>query len=336
MSAERPPVLASIVGQESAVALLARAVATDRLAHAYAFVGPPGVGRRTTAVALAQAVLCPERGCGACSVCRRVLAGQHADARLIAPTPPRDNPKGVPLIRIEHVRELERTAALAPHEGPRKVFILDDADRLTRETPQALLKTLEEPPPRTLLVLVISQPRALPPTVMSRCQRVRFRPLPAAIVEALLEARGVPADDRALLARLSRGQVGLALAAPLEDLRGRRDAAVALLGLDVARLTARLGDARPDRATVAGFLDVYRTWYRDALCLAVGGDAALLVHGDREADLRALAGARPPMALVAALEALRAAAEGLDANVAPRLVLEHALLSMAAPGRQAA
>jgi DNA polymerase-3 subunit delta' len=336
MTAALPPVLASIVGQEAAVALLARAVTGDRLAHAYAFVGPPGVGRRTTAVALAQAVLCPARGCGDCATCRRVLAGHHPDAHLIAPTPPRDNPKGAPLIRMEHVRELERTAALAPHEGPRKVYILDDADRLTRETPQALLKTLEEPPPRTLLVLVIAQPRALPPTVLSRCQVVRFRPLPGPVVERLLEARGVPAEDRPLLARLSRGQVGLALAAPLDDVQGRRDAALALLGLDVGPLASRLADARPDRATVAGLLDVYRTWYRDALCLAVGGDRALLVHADREAPLRALAGTLPPMALVAALEALRGATEGLEANVAPRLVLEHALLALAVPGRRAA
>jgi DNA polymerase-3 subunit delta' len=294
------------------------------------------VGRRTTALALAQAVLCPAGGCDACATCRRVTGGRHPDCHLVAPTPPRDNPRGAPLLRLEHVRELERTAALAPHEGRRKVYVVDDAERMSRETPQALLKTLEEPPPRTLVVLVVSQPRALPPTVLSRCQRVRFRPLPPPALERLLEARGVAAADRPLLARLARGQVGLALAEGLDDVRARREAALALLGADAGTLATRLGDARPDRTTVQGFLDVYRSWYRDALCLAVGADPALLLHADREADLRALAGAAGWKGLAAALAALREAAVGLEVNVAPRLVLEHALLSSGRAARRVA
>ena len=177
MSGAAPHAWACIVGQSAAVALLRRAIAADRMAHAYAFVGPSGVGRRLAAVAFGQAALCAAEGCGTCATCRRVAAGQHPDCHMITPTPPRDNPKGAPMIRIEEVRELERMAALAPHEASRKVFILDDADRMTLPTAQALLKTLEEPPPRTHLVMIIANPRALPPTLMSRCQRVRFGPL---------------------------------------------------------------------------------------------------------------------------------------------------------------
>jgi DNA polymerase-3 subunit delta' len=324
-----PGVWAGIVGQAGAIALLQRAIALDRLAHAYAFVGPAGVGRRLTAVALAQAALCATEGCGTCAVCRRVAAGQHPDCQVIAPTPPRDNPKGAPLIRIEQIRELERTAALAPHEGARKVFILDEAERMTLPTAQALLKTLEEPPPRTHLVLVVTNPLALPPTVLSRCQRVRFRPLADADAAGLLESRGVPSAASGLLARITEGRPGLALATDLEALRARRAAALALTAEPPARLGVALDGAPTDRMTVAGYLECYWSWYRDALCLAAGGDAALLVHADQEAALRALAARMPTPALVAALARVKAAWVALEANVNPRLALETALLGLA-------
>lgn len=323
-----PAVWAGIVGQPAAVALLQRAIAQDRLAHAYAFVGPSGVGRRLTAVAFARAVLCPARGCVRCATCRRVALGQHPDCRVIAPTPPRDNPKGLPTIRIEQVRELERTAALAPLEGGRKVFVLDDAERMTLPTAQALLKTLEEPPPRTLLVLVIQNPRALPPTVLSRCQRVRFLPLGEAAAAGLLEGRGISPATSGLLARLAQGRPGLALEMDLDALRARRQAALALAAEPPARLGAALDAASIDRATVATYLELYWSWYRDALCLAAGGDPALLVHADQEGELRALAARVPAPALAAALTRVKAAWVALEGNLNPRLALETALLGL--------
>jgi DNA polymerase-3 subunit delta' len=323
-----PAVWAGIVGQPAAVALLQRAIAQDRLAHAYAFVGPSGVGRRLTAVAFARAILCPARGCGACATCRRVAAGQYPDCQVITPTPPRDNPKGVPTIRIEQVRELQRTAALAPLEGGRKVFVVDDAERMTLPTAQALLKTLEEPPPRTHLVLIMANPRALPPTVLSRCQRVRFRPLGEAEAQRLLEARGVPPAASGLLARLAQGRPGLALGMDLDALRARRQAALALAAEPPARLGVALDAAPTDRATVATYLEFYWSWYRDALCLAAGGSAALLVHADEEAQLRALAARAPAPALAAALARVKVAWVALEGNLNPRLALETALLGL--------
>jgi DNA polymerase-3 subunit delta' len=314
-----------VVGQDAAVALLRRAVAADRLAHAYAFVGPPGVGRRLVALGLAQACLCRAGGCGTCPACRRVAAGQHPDCHLVAPVPPADNPRGAPAIRIEQVRALEHQAALAPHEGARKVFVVDDAERTTLPAAQAFLKTLEEPPPRTLLVLVVANPRALPPTVLSRCQRVRFRPLGPEALAALLAARGRAPAEGALLARLCRGQLGAALAADADELRARREAALALAGLPPAARLARLDETRPDRATAAAYLEVYWFWFRDALCLAAGAPPALLVHADREPDLAALGRASGAPALAARLARVREAWQALEGNVTPRLVLDHAL-----------
>jgi DNA polymerase-3 subunit delta' len=327
-STAAPGVWAGIVGQPAAVTLLRRAIALDRPAHTYAFVGPSGVGRRLTAVAFAQALLCSTHGCGACAVCRRVAAGQHPDCQVVQPTPPKDNPKGAPMIRIEQVRDLERTAALAPLEGSRKVFVLDEAERLTLPTAQALLKTLEEPPPRTHLVLILANPRALPPTVLSRCQRVRFRPLDAAETARLLEGRGVPAAASPLLARLTEGRPGLALGTDLDALRARREAALALAAEPAARLGTALDGATVDRATVTAYLELYWSWYRDALCLAAGGSAALLVHADQEPALRALAARTSAAALATALGRVKAAWVALETNVNPRLALETALLGL--------
>jgi len=323
------PLWEAIVGQHQAVALLRRAVAADRVAHAYAFVGPAGVGRRLTALAFAQACLCPRQGCGTCSACRRVAAESHPDCQRLTPTPPRDNPRGAAVIRIEQVRELAHWAALTPLEASRKVFIVDDADRMTLPTAQALLKTLEEPPPRTLLILIVANPRALPPTVLSRCQSVRFRPLEEAQVAALLETRGLDSAGSQLLARLCQGQVGRALGSDLAEVQRRRAAALALAATALPRLGNRLDAAGLDRAVVAAYLEVYWLWYRDALCLAAGGDPSLIVNADRGDDLAALAGRVPATALADTLSAIKEAWLALEGNVSPRLVLEQTLLAVA-------
>jgi DNA polymerase-3 subunit delta' len=223
---------------------------------------------------------------------------------------------------------VEHWAALAPHEGSRKVFVVDDADRLTPDAAEALLKTLEEPPPRTLLVLVVANVRALPPTVLSRCQVVRFRPVPEAEVAALLAARGADPETAQLLARLTRGQIGRALEVDLAAVRDRRAAALDLLQVARPALAGRLDDGPPDRAGVATMLETYWLWYRDALCLAAGGDAGLLVNVDRGDELRALAARAGLPGLAEALRTVKGAWLALEANVSPRLCLEHVLLAL--------
>ena len=324
------PIWASIVGQTGAIALLQRALVADRLAHAYAFVGPVGVGRRLTALAFAQAVLCGTGGCGGCPSCRRVAAGLHPDCQVLQPTPPKDNPRGAAVIRIEDIRELAHRAALTPHEGPRKIFILDDADRMTLPTAQAVLKTLEEPPPRTLLVLILANPRALPATVLSRCQRVRFRPLGEPEMLASLEARGVAPAERGRLARLSQGQLGVALAADLATVETRRATALELLATPRPALAVRLDQAGldRDRAGVAACLEVYWFWFRDALCVQAGGDPGLLVNADRAEELARIAARMPHGELVAALAAVKTAWLALEGNVTPRLALEAVLVRL--------
>jgi DNA polymerase-3 subunit delta' len=233
--------LDAIEGQPRAVELLRRALAADRVAHAYAFVGPPGSGRATTAVAFASALLCERGGCGACRTCALVARRQHPDLHVIVPTPPKDRPKGPRAIRIDDVRELERQAALKPALAPRKVFILDEAERMTGDSPEAFLKTLEEPPPRTVIVMVLPRALSVPATVLSRCQVVRFQPRDdAGAAAARTEAAAVLADVRA------RGTEALARRAQAFD----RDREKTEQFVDGCRLLLR--DALLARAGAAG------------------------------------------------------------------------------------
>jgi len=283
--------LDAITDQAEAVTLLRRALASGRVAHAYAFVGPEGSGRKATALAFAAALVAPAGGPAA----ERALKGRHPDVHLLGPTPPAGNPKGTPALRIETVRELERLAALKPVEGPTKVFVVDEAEKMTAATPQAFLKTLEEPPARTVIVLILTQLRTLPPTVLSRCQVIRFRPRPIEGVPALLpDVRG-DAHARALR--------------QLAEARAQGVDAILNLGDRVGR----------DRQAAETFVQACWLWHRDLLCGLAGAPARLTVFG-----AEALAAGRPRSldAVLGALRDCREAWLALQGNVSPRLTVE--------------
>jgi DNA polymerase-3 subunit delta' len=280
--------LDAIEGQPRAVALLRRALERGRVAHAYAFVGPRGAGRLTTALAFAGALLCPAGGCGACNACRLAAARTHPDLHLIAPTPPESNPKGARAIRIGAIRELERQASLRPVMARRKVFVLDEAERMTGETPHAILKLFEEPPASTVLILILPRARALPATVLSRCQRVRFEP------------RG---DDAAAAVRAQ----ALTL---LDEVRAKGAG-------EMFRRAERM-----DREKAEALVDAYWLWARDLLLAWAGAPAGLLVHRDRAEALAREAPTWTLDELLGAIDLCRRAREALLRNVTPRLTIE--------------
>jgi DNA polymerase-3 subunit delta' len=162
-----------IIGHDRPVQVLKRALAGGTVAHAYLFSGDEGIGKRMTARALAAAVNClergPEGGCGTCPSCRKVAAGSHPDVHLLAP----DGAE----IKIDQIREVQSDLSLCPFEGAKKVLIVDGAETMNDASSNALLKTLEEPPGETVIILVTSRPQGLLPTIRSRCQEVvsRFR-----------------------------------------------------------------------------------------------------------------------------------------------------------------
>jgi DNA polymerase-3 subunit delta' len=313
--------LEAIRDQPRAVELLRRALDGARVAHAYAFVGPPGSGRMTTALAFAQELLAQESLTGRpgadnlleqpthaltrASGPRSNRAGtantlsaiaNHPDLHVLAPTPPESNPKGARTIRIGAIRELERQAALRPARGGRRVFILDEAERMTGEAPQAFLKFLEEPPPGTVVVLVLPGVRAVPATVISRCQIVRFRARESSrVADAVGEALALLQTARA-------------------------DGAPGLF-----RRTDRV-----DRDRAEALVDGCWLLCRDLLLARVEAPAALLSDAGRAAELAAEAERWTDEDLIDGIEACRHARETLINNVTPRLTVETVVSRMLA------
>jgi DNA polymerase-3 subunit delta' len=280
--------LERIEGQPRAVELLQRALVAERVAHAYAFVGPAGSGRTTVALAFAAALVCDARGCGRCRSCALVATRQHPDVHVIVPTPPPRNPRGAPAIRIADVRQLEHEAGLKPLMASRKVFIVDDADRMTEDAPEAFLKTLEEPPDRTVLVLVLSRARAVPATVLSRCQIVRFQPRSSPrLADDMTEALDLLAEARA------KGAEALF----------RRTQSI-------------------DRERAEALVDAYWHLLRDLLFAKSGVPEALLVNAGRGQDIAAEAARWRTDDLLAAVADCREARLSLVNNVTPRLTVE--------------
>jgi DNA polymerase-3 subunit delta' len=190
-----------IRGQKRVVEILERAIAQDRVPHAYLFCGPVGSGKMTTAVALAAALQCidaPGRGCGECVACSKIAGGIHPDVQVL------ERQGAMQIIPIETVRsQVIATLGLPPHEGNARIFLVEEAASLASASANALLKTLEEPPRRTHFILCTTAPDQLLPTIRSRCQRVMFASLDAALraeVHGQEAAEQVDARAEALLA----------------------------------------------------------------------------------------------------------------------------------------
>ncbi|MCH7998274.1 MAG: DNA polymerase III subunit delta', partial [Chloroflexi bacterium] len=202
-----------LIGQERAQSALERGLANGRAAHAYLFVGPERVGKHTLALKLAQALNCEddERPCGECNTCRRIAGGIHADVQTVVVEEAEDDESVRKGIHVSQIREIERATALKPFEGLTRVVIIDPAEEMNAAAQNAFLKTLEEPPPQVVFVLVAVDESRLLPTIRSRCRRLELRLPTLADVEAALLERGVEGERARLLARLSRGRIGWAL-----------------------------------------------------------------------------------------------------------------------------
>ena len=322
-------------GQDAAVRIIERALAQDRLHHAYLFAGPAHVGKTTLAVQLAQAVNCDE-GDEACRA--RIAKGAFADVRFVG-AGEREDGAARTVIGIEAVRDIIAAAHLRPYEGKRRVFIIEDAARMSTDAANALLKVLEEPPPDVLLVLLAEHADALLATVRSRCQLIELRPMPIGEVAGILrEEHGQDAEQADQLARLSRGCLGWALRAAAEPavLAQSHQRIERIVDAAESELEGRFGYADDlarrfsrDRAEGREELYAWLRWLRDVL-LTQQGRGGEVVNAAWRGTIERHAESLSPGATLRWARRVEEAIDALERNANPRLTLEAMLLE--APG----
>jgi DNA polymerase-3 subunit delta' len=351
--------LDEIRGQAVAVELLSGVLDTGRIPHALLFHGPAGVGKATAARAFAAALLCEhaqERAaCARCASCRLLESGTHPDflrvgrltrkevlqkekSRLDTHVADATEGELVAWIRVDQIRRLNELVGLRPRQSPRRVFVVDPADRMNRESQNALLKTLEEPPARSVLVLVTTRPHVLLSTVRSRCFQVGFRALGRSELCSLLEARGIPREEATSRAALSGGSLGRALELELDARIARRREVCAMLedlsspspALDrLPAMAAAL--AGKDEPTLLDGLELLESLLRDAARAGIGGAPPRLAHADLAEATSAVARRISPARaarLISSVERLRG---DLRTNT-NRLLIAEALLAAVADG----
>jgi DNA polymerase-3 subunit delta' len=281
--------LSDVQGQQHAVEALQASLQRQQVHHAWLFHGPDGVGKEFTAVGLTQALLCPEKpwvGCGVCATCKRVLGRNHPDVTWLMPeaeqvqrgiagrsdfsaTPSRD-------IRIEQVRQLQDRLSLRALEGRHKVALFVTAHALNLPAQNALLKTLEEPPRDTVLILISSAPDKLLPTIRSRCAKAAFGPLSVDFIASKVKAEGKKGIDDALarqIAVMASGSLSRALSLDPKTLERRKETIEAFEQLspdDASGWIALAEVFGEDRPTAEAAIDVLQTWFRDVALAQVG------------------------------------------------------------------
>jgi DNA polymerase-3 subunit delta' len=335
-----------VVGHVRLIDLLTRSVTGGTLPPSLLFAGPAGVGKHLTAVAVAQALNCTNittgsglraegslDACGTCAACTRIARAVHPDVLFVSPS---ENGN----IKIEPVRDAIDRAQYRPFEGRRRVVIIDDADALITHAQNALLKTLEEPTPSSVFILVTARPDMLLPTVLSRCPQLRFRPLPVADIVSALMARGRSEAEARAVAATAGGSLGQALQMSADELVESRELAQRVLAQaaaqhDPARRveTAQQLITKPpsgvtERDQLATHLRAMAVLLRDVEVLATGADDSALANADVRPVLERLTntyrGARGTRAFAAIDRALFA----LDRNAGVKLVADWLVLQL--------
>ena len=314
----------AIRGQDHAVGVLRRSLAANRVAHAYLFEGIDGCGKTLAAFSLVESLFCGSpKPCGSCPACRKMANRQHPDLHLLEPE------KGV--IKIDRIREIQKELSLRPVEASKKACIVSQADRMNQNAANAFLKTLEEPPGSAVIILLSDTPTALLPTILSRCQRLRFNPLPLDIVVEILTAQGLPREQAHSAASLAGGSMGKALAISQEGFLTRRkeiiEQVIGLSPRDFGILTATAERLGHERELAQEVVEVLTLFFRDVmLCRHSSGP---LVNADLHGVVERTATALSPRGIMERLYAVTHAGQSLLRNVNPRLTLEALFLTLA-------
>lgn len=282
---------ANIYGHAKQIDMLKKTMAQRRVAHAYIFSGPDAIGKKTLALAFTQALICENMdektgGCGHCASCRKMISGNHPDVHVLETQ--------AQFIRIDAIRGIQEQMTFKPLEGRRRVFLIDEADKMNEQAANALLKTLEEPTADNILLLVTARPYWLPQTILSRCRHVRLNPLPVETVARFLtEQKQMDPSKASVLASLSGGAIGGALDLDSEDMIAFRaelgrllDRATLSNPLSLLALASFLGQ---DKKEIQQGLTILKSYFRDALIYKETALTSMIMNADHPSVIASLA-----------------------------------------------
>jgi DNA polymerase-3 subunit delta' len=309
--------------------MLARSLSTGRLAHAYLFLGPEGSGQEETAHYFAKSVLCESTGdkpCGECVQCRKFESGNHPDVIQIEPD---GN-----AIKIAQVRELQKAFSFKTMESARKVYIIHQADRMTVEAANSLLKFLEEPTTPVLAILLAESRSKLLPTIISRCQLVPFARRPVDVVQEQLQGEGIPQSRARFLAYLKQS-VGAAREFASEEKFADILTTMVQLSEELATrrgnplITIQDKVIKPgwQSSDIEGLLDCLAWWYRDLMHVSLGLDSTVAADAQLE-RYRSQAATYRSEQLVEMIDIILTTKKRLQGNANVQLTLEHMILQL--------
>lgn len=319
---------AQILGHERQKDILRRAHRAGRLAHAYLFTGPEGVGKRLMALALVRSVFCLEgTGCGDCLACRKVDHQNHPDLHLL-------HSEGA-VIKIEEVRQIQKELAYRPLEAPQKVCLIDDADKLNQAAGNALLKTLEEPNGNAFFILLSAHPERILPTIRSRCQQLPFGHIPFKLLRNTLEERlGLSEREAHLLGALSEGSFKKALGKDrdlfLEHRKQILKSVTALSEGSILPLFDLAEELAGDKDHLPDVLEILQAFYRDLLLHYHGRPEEELLNIDLMEKIHCVVSKESIRSIMKKLEAIAACRRQLERNVNRQLAVEVLLMRLAA------
>jgi len=334
--------LKEIHGQEKAIVFLKRIIASYKIAPAYLFTGIQGIGKTTTAMAFALLINCMDPvdgdGCKICTSCKKIIGGNHPDIIIIEPD---KDKKG---IGINQIREINRHLAFSPALERYRIIIIDPAEKMTDEAANAFLKTLEEPPPHNIFILNVRDPGELLLTIVSRCQKVPFKPLPTEdIVNLLINEEDMDKEKAKIVARLSEGSLGRAIKISKDDLFTDRVSWITMLNsvinkpydilIDMAHELTGFGkrsatdkELKDDR--IALMLGIWKSWYRDILIFKLEGKLDLILNSDLNNHLKKASALYTVDALIRSLAVIARAEYDLMNNKNLLFLLERSLLGL--------
>lgn len=319
---------ADIMGHDRIIEVLRRSLCNGKTAHSYLFEGVPGSGRKKTAMMLIQALFCtalPDDACGNCPSCRKIESGNHPDIHHIAPLPDKRD------ISIDQLRELQHILSLRPYEAPRKVCIIDPAERMSVNAANSLLKTLEEPPGNALIILLTENAGMLLSTVRSRCQLIRFAPLSPEHIVTLLERSGMASETATLIAPMSGGSLQRAFELDNESLVVRREAVLSRVSQLSHNRIATIFDAAEElsgtRDATLELLDMLLSFFRDAVHLGAGNRE--IVNRSVRPAIESIAAQRSFPRNLELLERINATKRDVQRNANPKLALDNLFMAMA-------